>query len=142
MNTNDQSLSNVLSRTAIVDTACSKAVMGHDWFQYFYENLPEEFASRVVIHRDNSSIAFQFGDGQRIKPLGRVTIPIKVGQTHVMLKTEVVDRSIPLLLSKEFLQYARAVLDMENNRIVMFGQELETSFSRSGLLCINVWPAA
>ena len=43
---------------------------------------------------------FKFGDGEKIKSLRKVYIPIKIGEKDVMLQTDAVNTEIPLLLSE------------------------------------------
>ena len=64
-----------------------------------------------MFHGGNFEIAFQFGDGKRIKPIDKVSIPVKIGKKDIMLTAYVVDRNVPLLLSKALLKKAEALLE-------------------------------
>ena len=64
----------------------------------------------MIFHKGNFDVTFQFGDGKRIKPIGKVGIPVKIGGKEIILTACVVDRNIPLLLSKNFLKKAEALL--------------------------------
>ena len=55
MNTDMQTLTNVTSKYAIIDTACSKGVMGLDWFEGFYQDLPDEYSDKMIFHKGHSS---------------------------------------------------------------------------------------
>ena len=45
---------------------------------------------------------------------------------------------IPLLLSKLSLKRAGTVLDMENDRAVMFKQQIPLEFTSSGHYCVDI----
>ena len=118
------------SETATIDTACSKVVMGLECFNGFYKKLPEEYSQQIIFDENGSNTVFQFGDGKKVQSIGRATIPIRIGDTDLMLTTEVVQRNIPLLLSKKFLKKAEAVLDMKDDTVIMFGQNIPTTHSQ------------
>ena len=50
---------------------------------------------------ERSDTLFKFGDGEKIRSLRKVKIPIKIGEKDVMLQIDVVNTEIPLLLSKQ-----------------------------------------
>lgn len=58
-------------------------------------------------------------------------IPATVGQSKCKIETEVIPANIPLLLSNMSLKRARTVLDMENDRAMMFSQPVELEFTSS-----------
>ena len=49
MNTDIRGVTNITSRHAIIDTACSKGVVGHEWFKGFHQDLPEEFSDSHIL---------------------------------------------------------------------------------------------
>ena len=50
----------------------------------------------------------------------KATIPAQIGDTKCSIETEVVDIDLPLLLSKDSLKRAKAVLDMCNNKATYY----------------------
>lgn len=52
----------------------------------------------------------------------RLKIPAKTGETRCHIETEVVSADVPLLLSKASMKRAGTVLDMGNDRVVMFNK--------------------
>ena len=58
-----------------------------------------------------------------------------VGGLKVSIETDVVSYDLPLLLSKYSMQKANTKLDFENNT-VMFGREIDLTFTTSGHYCI------
>lgn len=68
----------------------------------------------------------------------KVKLPAKIGQTKCHVEAEVVKVDIPLLLSKTSLKKAGTILDMENNRAVMFKQPVPLEFTSSGHYCVDI----
>ena len=77
-------------------------------------------------------MTFRFGDGRKIVSEESVIIPAKIGDIVYKIKTEVVQNDIPLLLSKELLKRANAVLDLKNDKAVCFGNEVKLKQTSSG----------
>ena len=68
----------------------------------------------------------------------KATIPAQIGDTKCSIETEVVDIDLPLLLSKDSLKRAKAVLDMCNNKATMFHQPVELNYTSTGHYCIDI----
>ena len=86
----------------------------------------------------DSSAKFRFGDGEQVKSLHSVRIPIKIGDTVCYIHCEVVEKNIPLLLSKASLKRANASVDLGKDQIVMFGQPIKVETTSGGHYCIRV----
>ena len=54
------------------------------------------------------------------------------------VKTEVVQNDVPLLLSKESLKRADAVLDLKNDKAVLFCNEIKLKQTSSGQYCVTL----
>ena len=108
--TNQEILVIESQNAAIVDTACTKTVCGSEWLRSFLDTLsPEDL--KDVVYKD-SSVPFKFGDGRVVTSYQCVIFPAKIGNSLCNIQTEVVDCKIPLLLSKESLAKAEAVIDI------------------------------
>lgn len=68
-----------------------------------------------------SSTKFKFGNGDCVDSLKKVIIPTEFGCRRVNIHTDVICKDIPLLLSKNVMKKARAVLDFKNDSILLFG---------------------
>ena len=62
----------------------------------------------------------------------------KNGQSKCHIETEVVPTNIPLLLSKTSLKKEGAVLDIQNDKAVIFKQSVTLEFTTSGHYCVNI----
>ena len=67
-----------------------------------------------------------------------VKFPVKVGTKECSIEAEVVDCELPLLLSKESLKRAKTVLDLDNDKVTMFGEPIDVNFTSSGHYCVNI----
>lgn len=67
----------------------------------------------------------------------KVRLLAKIGQNKCNTETEVVQVDMPLLLSKSSLKNIGALLDMENDRVVMFKQPVPLELTSSGHYCVD-----
>jgi hypothetical protein len=124
------------SASAVIDTTCTQTVCGKKWLDDYVEKLPKQQRQQVITH--SSCRGFKFGDGKVVTATKRVSIPAKIGSTRCRIDVEVVDVDIPLLLSKDSLKKARASLDIEHDKVVMFEELINVDFTSSGHYCINI----
>ena len=122
--------------TAVIDTACTKTVCGSKWLHQFVESLGEKSQKKITF--SESKTPFKFGDGETKYSYQLVKFPAKIGGVECFIEAEVVDCEIPLLLSKESLKRAQTVLDLNNDKVCMFGKEVDVQFTSSGHYCINI----
>ena len=96
------------AKSAVVDTACTKAVGGLHWFNSYVDSLDEEQRKKVEIIESNAS--FKIGDGRQVKSQKRARIPAQIGDKSCLIEMKIVKENIPLLLSKSSLKKAETVL--------------------------------
>ncbi len=124
--------------SAIIDTACTRTVCGQEWLNHYITELSQKETTDLRKTETHSHRPFRFGDGKVVHSKKRLKIPAKIGQIKCKIETEVVPANIPLLLSKVSLKRAGTVLDMKNDRAVMFNQPVELEFTSSGHYCVNI----
>ncbi|XP_014051020.1 uncharacterized protein isoform X1 [Salmo salar] len=122
--------------SAVIDTACTRTVCGAKWLDSYVSELNMKEVQNMIDIPSNR--AFKFGDGRIVHSTKRVKIPAKIGQTKCHIETEVVPTDIPLLLSKASLKKAGAVLDIKNDKAVMFKQPVTLELTTSGHYCVNI----
>ena len=122
--------------TAILDTVCTRTVYGAKWLFDYVETLNEEEKDNIVEQR--SERIFRFGDGSKVKALKNVVIPAVIGDKQCTISTDVVDLELPLLLSKESLKKANAILNLNDDEAILFGQKVKLEQTSSGHYCINL----
>ena len=89
---------------ALLDSGCTKTVCGSFWLQCYKNSLDEK--DQVNIVYEPSIRTFKFGDSKVIKSTHKADIPAYIGNRKVRIETEVVDKELPLLLSKEAMKEA------------------------------------
>ena len=121
---------------AILDTACTSTVCGTKWLFDYIESLSSE--EKTQISEKNSDRIFRFGDGSKVKAMKTVVIPATIEDKQCQISTDVVDLELPLLLSKASLKKANAVIDLENDKVTMFGQNVKLQQTSSGHYCVDL----
>ncbi|CAC5382062.1 unnamed protein product [Mytilus coruscus] len=120
---------------AVVDTACTKTVCESKWLHQFLDTSETEDEE---IKSKESHTPFKFGDGQTVYSYQSVKLPATIGSLNCYIETEVVDCEIPLLLSKDSLKRAQTVLDLQIDKVTMFGKPVDVHFTSNGHYCINI----
>ena len=122
--------------TAVIDTACTKTVCGSKWLYKFVESLDEKSQKETTFRE--SKTPFKFGDGETKYSYQLVKFPANIGGFECFIEAEVVDCDIPLLLSKDSLKRAQTILDINNDKVSMFGKQVDVQFTSSGHYCIDI----
>ena len=123
---------------AIIDTACTKTVTGEEWLHNYIKNLDDTLINQVEVYP--SKRIFKFGDDHKVTAISSVKIPARIGETNCFIITEIVEEKIPLLLSKSSLKKADTVLNIKNETIKMFGQNVPIESSFNGHYSISILP--
>ena len=124
---------------AILDSGCTQTVCGKSWLEVFRETLSVEQNKNIELLP--SQRTFKFGDGVVVKSLGKVSLPIvlKGIAGRVSIETDVIDKELPMLISKTSMKRANTTIsfnDHGNERVTMFNKEQHLYVSESGHLCI------
>ena len=124
---------------AILDSGCTQTVCGKAWLEVFQDSLPTEKNAKVSLVP--SERTFKFGDGMLVKSLGKVLLPVSLKGVNgeILIETDVIDKDLPLLMSRGSMKRANTVISFNNQgkeQVVMFGQQQNLYVSKSGHLCI------
>ena len=109
------------SQCAVLDTACTRTVCGKLWLNAFLQTM--ETSCRENVTYLPSSKPFRFGDTPVVYSLGRVMLPVKIQDTHCEIDCEVVERNVPMLLSKSSLKASCTIIDFQRDKVQMFGKQ-------------------
>ena len=124
----------------ILDSGCTQTVCGQIWLDVYRKSLPEELNSKLIM--GSSSRVFKFGDGDLIKSIGKIKIPINIeGVKNVWIETDVIKKDLPLLISRESMKMANTVISFNEEgkeKVTMFGKAQKLYVSASGHLCLPV----
>ena len=99
---------------AVLDSACTSTVAGTVWVDCFIDSLSDEEKSKVI--RRPSSKRFKFGGGEKMRSKETIEFPSILAGKSIMIRPDVVDSDISLLLSKDSMKKAKIKLDLENDQ--------------------------
>lgn len=121
---------------AVIDTACTRTVCGKKWLDDYMDVLDTEAKSKVF--EEPTSRTYRFGDGGQVVANKSVTFPAFVNDKECTITADVVDIDLPLLLSKQYLKQAEAVIDTSKDEAMLFGQPIKLELTSSGHYCIDL----
>ena len=115
---------------AVLDSGCTKNVWGESWLSNYLDTLTE--VDRSQVSEKESTTSFRFGDENSVKSEKIVTFPAKIGHKNIMIRTDVIDTDLPLLLSKSAMKKANVKIDFSNDTLSMLDQKVNIVFTSSG----------
>ena len=119
--------------SAIVDTACTNNVCGSRWLAEYLDTLDEDLKAQVSVVP--SSKIFRFGIGSAVSS-GEYELPVFLAGQSIMLKTDVVESEVPLLLSKQCMKDLGFSLDLVNDSATVMGKVVPLNSTSSGHYCL------
>ena len=114
---------------AVVDSGCTKSVVGRYWVEQYEHTLDSCQLAQMVWEDCNTP--FKFGDGEEIMSRQKVKIPGKIGSRNVLIDACVVEKDLPLLLSSLSMKKAGAVIDFKSDRMRFQGQWVDLMETKS-----------
>ena len=110
------------------------------WYQNFKTNLPNDYVAQVESF--SSETVFKFGDGRRVKSKESVLFPVIIEDKKWKIKAEIVKKNIPLLPSKSSIKKVQTVIDLDNDKAIILGKEINLHQSISGHYCTDISPSS
>ena len=108
---------------AVLNSGCTKTVRGSSWLKFYEENLqPDDLAN---MSHGQSDRKFKLGDGRVVQAKTKVKLSAYLGEKKVLIKAEVVDSELLLLLSK--LGDLKELPSLGESSHVMFSRMAEYS---------------
>ena len=104
--------------------------------KYYKNKLTDKELKQVI--RKKSERKYKFGDNEPITSTESVSLPMTIAGKEVMLRTDVIEGNLPLLLSKTALKKAEAVINFKDDTIDIFGKKENLLESSSGHYMIPV----
>jgi hypothetical protein len=93
---------------------------------------------KLEIKETTSDSVHRFGDGAKVLAIKNVSIPAYIAGSKCLISTDVVACDLPLLLSKESLKKAEAVLNLCKDEATLFGKLVKLEQTSTGHYCINL----
>ena len=115
---------------ALLDSGASKNVCGKVWLDVYLDSLSESEKKKVSSKKSDSF--FRFGDGNKVKSSQTITIPASLGSHDISISTDVIDKDIPLLLSKRAMKEVGMNLNFEKDTVTVFGDDIRLRCTSSG----------
>ena len=117
--------------SALLDSGCTKTVCGTEWLREYTLGLSEE--DRKTIVKSKSDRIFKFGDGKVVSAYERVTIPATIGSQKGVIECEVIDKNLPLLLSKDSMKKAGVTVNFVEDTATIIGEKIHSDTTSSRL---------
>ena len=108
--------------SALLDSGCTKTVCGTEWLREYTSGLSEE--GRKTIVKSKSDRIFKFRDGNVVNAYERVTIPSTIGSQKGDIQCEVMDKNLPLLLSKDSKKKAAVTINFVEDTATINGEKI------------------
>ena len=96
---------------AVLDCACSRNIMGKVWKDTFIASLSPDERNEIVSLPGGTS--FNFGGGTKIKSIEKIKFPCVIAGTKMAIISDVVERDIPLLPSKQEMKKHGFIFNMK-----------------------------
>ena len=119
---------------AVIDSGCTKTVVGRNWVEQYAETLGEE--ERRMMTPTEYATPFKFGDGKKVTSVEKIKIPGRIGTQKILIDANVVSCDLPLLLSKPSLKKAGAVIDFTKDTMMFNGEQVKLLECKSGHYCV------
>ena len=120
----------------LLDSGCSKTVAGKIWLDEITETMSQS-DKEAIVEKPSMSM-FRFGDGVENKSIKVTTIPIYIGKTRIMLDVEIVDKKIPLLLSRAAMKQLCMTIDFRRDQLSFNQEEMKLECTSAGHYAIPV----
>ena len=127
-------------RAGLVDCGASRTVTGTKWADDYVDSLPSHDQSSVSYSSSNS--IYRFGDGQRVQAQRSITFPAYIGPKRIFITSDIIDKDIPLLLSKRFLKKGKMKLDFDRDILQCNGESIPLTTIYSGHYILPLTKAA
>ena len=124
----------------IIDTACLLCVAGSDWWAN-YKSLLEDIGLKHEIDETREAERYKFGHGGTLVSSIRVTAPVFVaGKKGRIVYSVVPSKHFPLLIGRDFLTPARAIVDTGEKTIRLGTGVDDLVVKRAGHLALRLNP--
>ena len=105
----------------VLGSGATSSICGKTWIDFYEETLSDE--GRLEVTKEPSTTNFKFGDGRKVPSIEKVTIPTTIDEQSVKIRTDVVRKEIPLLLSKKPMKKAVTNIDFKADTVSMFSSQ-------------------
>ena len=119
---------------AVLDTGCSRTLVGEIWLKEYYHTLSEKEMQLVKSYPTKTS--YVFGDGEEVKSRECVEFPVYIGSQMLKIKADVVSSEIPLLMGRPSMVRGRINIFVSEKEIEILGERVGLVQTSTGHLCL------
>ena len=119
---------------ALLDSGCTKTVVGELWVSAYLDILNEE-EKKMVTRKEVRSV-FRFGDGKEFISKASIKFPAHIGSKHYFIEADIIENEIPLLLSRDSMKKADMILNFSNDSALFCGEKVDLVCIESGHYCL------
>ena len=118
----------------VLDTGCFKNVCGQPWLDSYLDSLkPGE-----MLKLEEKDCGCKFGDGLYNLSFKAVTVPATIGKDDVLIKTEVIQNDVLLLLSKDSMKKTNVKIDFANDKVSFLDQNVDIMLTSTGHYAVPI----
>ena len=121
---------------AVLDSGCTKNICGESWLNNYLDTLTESDPPKVVVEKSSNS--FRFGERKSLNSEKILTLSAQIGKEDIMIKSDVIDSDLSLLLSKSVRKKVNVNNDFSNNVVNMLNQKNNIVFTASGNYAVPI----
>ena len=125
------------SNEALLDSCCTANVMGVDWRDNFFACLSEDDQNEIKFLQPHNR--FKFGRENPVHSVEKVEFPCYLFGKKTTLVADVVERDIPLLISKPEMKKRGSVLNFNDDSLEADGIKYNLQTTLSGHFKIPLW---
>ena len=122
---------------AALDTCCTSTVAGAKWMSIYLKAIPKSYA-RHVKGPYQSNKTFMFGNEGVLKAGKAYEIPIVIAEQLSIIKVDIIDSDIPLLLSRVDMKRLGIGIDVKNDKVTVNDAPIPLVMTSAGHFTIDL----
>ena len=116
--------------SGVLDSGATKTVCGQAWFDAYVSSLSDSDHASILMRPSQN--VFKFGDGNQVTATTSAVIPATVANHHIQISTDIVDKDIPLLLSRDAMKKAGMTIDFKTDSATVLNSNVPLHVTQSG----------
>ena len=119
-----------LGYCGLLDCCCTANVMGEKWKDGFFDKMSLQDKKKVT--KLKGGTGFKFGGSKTVYSTAKYIFPCVIDGKDTRIMADVVDRDIPLLISKKEMKGRAFRLDLEHDILELNGKQIQLQTSPAG----------
>ena len=137
-----ESRKHVDSCLGVIDTACDLECAGQRWWQDYRQSLISAGLQDMIVEDTSVYERFKSGNGGILESKLKVTCPIVLANTPMVISFYLVDsNSLALLIGRKILRSMNASIDLEPHRLKIGSRSCPLVDSYAGHMAVHLDPS-